>query len=45
MKEELESVEMCCLNCKKYTGNENSNVWKAKQNRLMFLPNFAICGK
>ena len=31
--------------CKKYTVNENSNVTKTKQNRLMLLSNCAVCGK
>ena len=30
---------------KKYTGNENSNVKKTKQYRLMLLSNCSICGK
>ena len=34
-----------CVNCKKYTANENSSVRKTKQNRLMLLSNCAICGK
>ena len=34
-----------CVSCKKYTKNENSNVIKTKQNRLMLLSNCAICGK
>ena len=31
--------------CKKYTANENSNVKKAKQNRLTLLSNCVVCGK
>ena len=31
--------------CKKNTANENSNVRKTNQNRLMLLSNCAICGK
>ena len=38
-------METYCVSCKKNTGNENSNVRKAKQNRLMLLSNCAICGK
>ena len=34
-----------CFNCKKYTANENSSARKTKQNRLMLLSNYAICGK
>ena len=30
---------------KNYTANENSNVTKTKQNRLMLLSNCTICGK
>ena len=30
---------------KNYTVNENSNVKKTKQNRLMLLWNCAVCGK
>ena len=36
---------MYCVSCKKHTVNENSNVRKAKQNRLMFLSNCTACGK
>ena len=38
-------METYCVSCKKHTGNENSSVRKAKQNRLMLLSNCAICGK
>ena len=34
-----------CVSFKKYPANENSNVQKTKQNRLMLLSNCAICGK
>ena len=34
-----------CVSCKNYTENENSNVRKTKQNRLMLLSNCAVCGK
>ena len=30
---------------RKSTANENSSVKKTKQNRLMLLSNFSICGK
>ena len=30
-------METYCVNCKKYTANPNSNVRKAKQNRLMLV--------
>ena len=38
-------MEAYCVSSKKYTGNENSNVRKTKQNRLMLLSNCSICGK
>ena len=38
-------MEMYCVSCKKYTKNENSNVRKTYQNRLMLLSNCAIGGK
>ena len=37
-------METNCVNCKKYTANEKSNVTKTKQNRLMLLSNCAVCG-
>ena len=36
---------MYCVSCKKHTVNENSNVRKAKQNRLMFLSNCTACAR
>ena len=39
------TMETYCISSKKYTGNENSNVRKTKQNRLMLLSNCSICGK
>ena len=38
-------METYCVSSKKYTTNENSNVRKTKQNRLMLLSNCSICGK
>ena len=38
-------MKMYCVSCKKYTENQNSNVRKTKQNRLILLSNFAACGK
>ena len=38
-------METYCVNCKKYAENENSNVRKSKQNRLILLSNCAVCGK
>ena len=38
-------METYCVSCKKYTANENSNVRKTKQKRLMLLSNCAACGK
>ena len=39
------TMETYCVSPRKYTGNENSNVRKTKQNRLMLLSNCSICGK
>ena len=38
-------MEAYCVSCKANTANNNSNVRKTKQNRLMLLPNCAVCGK
>ena len=38
-------METSCVSYKKNTANENSSARKTKQNRLMLLSNFAICGK
>ena len=38
-------MEAYCVSCKTNTANNNSNVRKTKQNRLMLLPNCAVCGK
>ena len=38
-------MEIYCVSCKKYTENENSNVRKTKQNRIMLLSNCGACGK
>ena len=38
-------METYSVSCRKYNANENSSVKKSKQNRLMLLSNFAICGK
>ena len=37
-------METYCLSCKKYTRNENSNVRKTNQKRLMLLSNCSVCG-
>ena len=34
-----------CVSCKKFTVNENLNVKKTKQNRLMLILSWAVCGK
>ena len=39
------TMEAYCVNCKKSTANKNSSISRIKQNRLMALSNFAICGK
>ena len=38
-------METYCVSGKKYTANENSNVRKTKQKRLILLSNCAACGK
>ena len=38
-------METCCVSCKKYTENENSNIRKTKQNRSMLLSNCSVWGK
>ena len=38
-------METYCVSCKKNSENENSSVRKTKQNRLMLLSNYAVCGK
>ena len=37
-------METYYVSCKKYTNNENSNVRRTQQNRLMILSNCAACG-
>ena len=37
-------METFCASCKIYTANKNSSPRKTKQNKLMHLPNCAICG-
>ena len=37
-------METYGVSCKKHTKNRNSNVRKTKQNRLMLLSNWAVCG-
>ena len=38
-------MENYCVSCKQHTANENSNVRKTTQNRLMLVSNCAVCGK
>ena len=38
-------METYCVSCKKYTANENSNLRKTKQKRLMLLSNCTVYGK
>ena len=38
-------METYHVSCKKYTASKNSSFRKAKQNRWMFLSNWAVCGK
>ena len=37
-------MESCCLKCKKYTGNINSQVFTASNGKKMILSKCAICG-
>ena len=38
-------METYCVSCKKNTENEDWNIKKTKQKRLMLLPNSNVCGK
>ena len=38
-------METYCVSCNKNTANENSNIRKTKQSKLMLLSNCAICDK
>ena len=38
-------METYCVSCQKYTENKNSNVRRAKQNRLMLLSNYSFYGR
>ena len=42
---QIKTIETYCVSCKKNTENKDSSVRKTKQNRLMFLSNYAVCGK
>ena len=37
-------METYCISCKKNTENQHLNVRITKQNRLMLVPNCAVCG-
>ena len=37
-------METYCVNCKKNTANKNSSIRRTKQNRLMLVSNYAVCG-
>ena len=41
----IKTIERYCVSCKKNTGNKNSTIKKAKQNRLNPLPSCAVCSK
>ena len=41
----INTMETCCVSCKKNTANKNSSVKRIKQNRLMLLLNCVVCGK
>ena len=38
-------METYCISCNKNIENENASVRKTKQNNLMLLSSYAICGK
>ena len=38
-------METYCVSCTKNTANENLSARRSKQNRLMLLSNYAVCGK
>ena len=38
-------MEKYCICCKRNTAIENSSVKKTKENKLMVLSNYVICGK
>ena len=38
-------METYCVSCKKNNANKNSGVRRTKQNRLILVSSFAICGK
>ena len=38
-------MEMCCVSCKKNTGNTNPSVRRARQNRFLLVPSCAACSK
>ena len=38
-------METYCVSCKKNEASENSSVRETKENRLMLLSNFSVCGK
>ena len=38
-------MESYSVSCKESTENKNSSVAKPKENRLMFISNFPVCGK
>ena len=41
----MKTMQKQCVSCKKNTANQNSSVRRPKQNRLMILSIFAICGR
>ena len=36
-------METYCVSCKKNNANKSSSVRRTKQNRLMFVSNYAVC--
>ena len=40
----MKTMKTYCVSCQKNTANKNSSFRKTKQNRLMLVSNFTICG-
>ena len=40
----MKTMKTYCVNCQKNAANKNSSFRRTKQNRLMLVSNFTICG-
>ena len=38
-------MESYCVSCKKYIADKNSSTRETRQNRLILLSNYVVCGK